>query len=152
MTPPVQAAAPLRAVSGKFRDLGAARIAHWLLTSPAQQSGGPHAGAVAGWIGTDGRADYVYPEITGYYLQWLAWMTRRHGWQPHYVARAEAALAWLTQWLANDRPPTRIYVERPREDWRNNALFTFDLAMVLRGIGAAAHAGLIAPPATVVDR
>jgi len=148
----MQAAAPSGAVSGEFRDLGAARIAHWLLTGPAQQLDGPHAGAVAGWIGADGRAGYVYPEITGYYLQWLAWMTRRHGRQPVYIARAEAALGWLTQWLANDRPPTRIYVDVPREDWRNDALFTFDLAMVLRGIGAAARIGLIAPPATVVDR
>ena len=152
MTAPVQAAAPSRALSGKFRDLGAARIARWLLTGPAQQSDGPHAGAVAGWIGTDGRAGYVYPEITGYYLQWLAWMTRRHGRQPLYAARAEAALGWLNPWLAKDRPPTRIYVGVAREDWRNDALFTFDLAMVLRGTGAAANAGLIAPPATVIDR
>ena len=43
---------------------------------------GDHAGAVAGWIGGDGRADYVYPEITGYFLQWLASMAQRHGAQP----------------------------------------------------------------------
>jgi len=147
----VQAVAASRAASEKFRDLGAARIARWLLTGPAQQSDGPHAGAVGGWIGTDGRAGYVYPEITGYYLQWLAWMTRRHGRQPLYVARAEAAVGWLTQWLADERPPTRIYVVS-RDDWRNDALFTFDLAMVLRGIGAAAKTGLITTPAKVVDR
>ena len=154
MTASVRAAADSRAVSeiSHAYDLGAARVAHWLLSGPAQRVEGAHSGAVAGWVDVDGRADYVYPEITGYFLQWLAWMTRQHGHQLVYVARAEAALGWLNRWLADDRSPTRIYVDAPREDWRNDALFAFDLAMVLRGISAAAQAKLITPPAAVVDR
>lgn len=154
MTATARAAGGQRAASVEPRGLafGAARVARWLLVGPAQQSDGVQAGAVAGWVGAGDRADYVYPEITGYFLQWLAWMSRRHGREQVYVVRAEAAVSWLARWLADDRPLTRIYVNTPREDWRNDARFAFDLAMVLRGIAAAAQAGLVAPPPTLVDR
>ena len=155
MTAPATSAtvSPAAPIERHGRDVDAARVARWLLGSPAQQVGTAHAGAVAGWIGADGQADYVYPEITGYYLKWLAWMTQTHGRQPVYVARAEAALHWLTQWLTTDNvPATRIYINGPREDWRNDALFAFDVAMVLRGIGAAVGARLLASPAFVIER
>ena len=135
------------------RDRVAARIAQWLLLGPAQRTEGAHAGAVAGWIGADGKAEYVYPEITGYFLQWLAWMARSHGRHLAYVARAESALRWVERWLADgNRPSTRLYVDAARDDWRNDALFAFDLAMVLRGIAAAARENLLDAPRTVVDR
>jgi hypothetical protein len=154
MTPARSAAATrAAAIEHQVHDIGAARVARWLLVSPAQQVANAHAGAVAGWIGADGRAEYVYPEITGYYLQWLAWMTQRHGRQPAYVSRAEAALRWLAQWLeADEIPATRIYVVAEREDWRNDALFAFDVAMVLRGIGSAVRARLVPPPDTIVKQ
>jgi hypothetical protein len=155
VTTPLRAASP-RATSANVQGshFGATRIAQWLLVGPAQQADGPHAGAVAGWIDAAGKAEYVYPEITGYFLQWLAWMARSHGRQRAYVARAEAALHWIDErWLAaGPRPPTRIYVDATCDDWRNDALFTFDLAMALRGIGAAAREGLLGAPEAIVDR
>ena len=54
------------------------RIAQWLLGG-VRLSAGPHAGGVAGAIDGDGRPLYVYPEVTGYYLQWLAWMASQQG-------------------------------------------------------------------------
>ena len=54
-------------------------IAEWLLRGPAQLTSGPHAGAVAGLIEAGQRPGYAYPEITGYYLQWLAWRAARNG-------------------------------------------------------------------------
>jgi len=139
-------------VNRRDHDRFAARIAQWLLVGPAQRIEGAHEGAVAGWIDEDGGVEYVYPEITGYFLQWLAWMTQCHGRQPAYVARAESALHWVELWLAGNRPSTRLYVDAAREDWRNGALFAFDLAMVLRGIAAAARENLLDAPQTVVDR
>ena len=37
-------------------------------------------------------------------------------------------------------PPTRMYVRVGIEDWRNEAIFCFDHAMVLRGLASAARA------------
>ena len=50
----------------------AARLRGWLLEGPAQLRTGEHAGGVAGSFDAQGRAGYVYGEITGYYLHWLA--------------------------------------------------------------------------------
>ncbi len=44
----------------------------WLIEGPAQLKSGPEAGAVAGTIESSGAVHYVYGEITGYYLHWLA--------------------------------------------------------------------------------
>jgi len=128
-----------------------ARLVAWLLDGPAQQRAGEHAGAVAGVVRSDGRAEYVYPEITGYYLQWLAWRARDGAPHGPLASRAAAAHAWLATWCADARPLTRVHLA-PVDDWRNHASFTFDVAMALRGIAAAARAGLIEPDARAVAR
>ena len=128
------------------------RIVAWLLHGGAQLRTGDHAGGVAGWLDREGRAEYVYPEITGYYLQWLAWhASRPHADRNALVARAAAAQRWLGVWLTcGAPPPTRLYLRSARPDWRNAATFCFDHAMVLRGLAAAAEQCLIEPDATVV--
>jgi hypothetical protein len=126
-------------------------IAHWLLHGPAQVESGAHAGSVAGAIDAAGRAVYAYPEITGYYLQWLAWRAARHGVSPELAARAAAAQQWLARWITPRGPlPTRIHLDGGNEDWRNTAVFCFDLAMVVRGVGTAARVRLIEPDAVMV--
>ena len=50
----------------------AARMRDWLLGGPAQIRFGAEAGGVAGTLNAAGQPDYVYGEITGYYLHWLA--------------------------------------------------------------------------------
>lgn len=116
-------------------DEGAApeRLRAWLLAGPAQLREGPHEGAVAGVIGAHGDPAYVCPEITGYFLQWLAWRVQAGDDPWPLAARAAAAQAWLARWAASAAPPARVYLV-PRADWRNAGLFQFDLAMVLRGI------------------
>ena len=127
--------------------------ATWLLAGPAQLRAGPHAGAVAGCIDEHGQATYLYPEITGYYLQWLAWRARSHGVVHAERAAALAAQRWLGHWLRLADPPlTRVGVAGPDSDWRNDAVFCFDLAMVLRGLAAAANAGLLEPEPEVVAK
>jgi hypothetical protein len=131
----------------------ARRIERWLLEPGIQQRAGEHAGAVPGNVDAARRADYVYPEITGYYLQWLAWLARRCGRDDALAARAAAAQRWLGAWIgADDAPATRIYLHEAVRDWRNDAAFCFDLAMALRGVAAAHGAALIAAEAALVGR
>jgi len=124
----------------------------WLLDGPAQLSAGPHAGAVAGRVDLSGNAAYVYPEIAGYYLQWLAWRART-GVDPATLAvRASGVQRWLHVWLADRQPPrTRIHFDHAA-DWRNRAVFCFDLAMVLRGLAGASRAGLIRDDLELVEK
>lgn len=126
-------------------------VADWLLDGPAQLRSGPHAGAVAGCASAAGSASYVYPEIAGYYLQWLAWRAQRFGRSDAIAERAAAVQRWLRVWLASGSPPpTRLHLDVVTDDWRNGAVFCFDVAMVLRGLGAAAHARLLVPDAAVI--
>lgn len=120
----------------------AARLRHWLLHGPAQQRDGAHAGGVAGTLDAAGRAQYVYPEITGYYLHWLAEAAPH---EPRAREAAQLALDWSAREFAAGRvPPTRGYFDASVQDWRNDAVFFFDLAMLLRGI-CAVHEAQLAP-------
>ena len=126
-------------------------ISSWLLDGPALVRDGPHAGAVAGVVGTSGTVAYVYPEIAGYYLQWLAWRARDGQDRERLSARAAAVQHWLRVWLADATPPrTRILFAAIGDDWRNGAVFCFDLAMVLRGLASSAQAGIVAVDEAVV--
>ncbi len=125
--------------------------AGWLLKGPAQIGTGPNAGAVAGSIDSDGSATYGYPEITGYYLQWLAWRGRGNATAKAAAPHAAAAQRWLVAWLAHGHPlPMRLHLADGVDDWRNRAAFCFDVAMVARGVAAAAEAGLIDPDPNLV--
>jgi hypothetical protein len=126
-------------------------IAKWLLTGPAQVRTGTHTGGVAGCVAAGGSPNYVYPEIAGYYLQWLAWRAQRFGNSPALADGAAAVQGWLAVWLsASDPPLTRVHLMDADDDWRNRAVFCFDLAMVLRGLAAAARARLLVADTAVV--
>jgi hypothetical protein len=126
--------------------------ADWLLGG-VQLGAGPHAGGVAGAIDGDGRPLYIYPEITGYYLQWLAWTASRRGATPALTQRANAAQRWLASWIGRcDPPETRVHLRAHEAEWRNSASFCFDLAMVLRGVASATAAGLIESDPALVER
>jgi len=124
-------------------------LAAWLL-NVAQSKSGPHAGAVAGCVSISGAPSYVYPEIAGYYLSWLAWRARQDGPSPQLAEHAAGAQRWLARWLAMPGPPTRVHLDGTCEDWRNHARFAFDIAMVLRGLGAAAAVEIVTPDTAVV--
>jgi hypothetical protein len=127
------------------------RIADWLHDGPAQLRGGEHEGGVAGTLDAAGAAAYVYPEIAGYYLQWLAWRARTFGTTPALAARAAGVQRWLAHWLARgDTAPTRVFLDGTTGDWRNDAVFFFDVAMVARGLGSVVEMRLLAPDARVV--
>lgn len=148
MSPTMAPEAPAPAAMSQQHEGG---IAGWLLEGPAQIGTGPHAGAVVGSIDGDGHATYGYPEITGYYLQWLAWRRRNGDSMPLPAPRAMAAQRWLGVWLASGDPlPMRVHLTDGVDDWRNRAAFCFDLAMVVRGLAAAAEGGLLDPDPEIV--
>lgn len=126
----------------------AARMRSWLLHGPAQLRDGAQAGGVAGLIDARGKPRYVYAEITGYYLSWLADMAGTAGADAALVReRARRAIDWTERAFAHagQAPQTRIYLDAAEPDWRNDAVFFFDLAMLLRGVDAADEAGIAQP-------
>jgi hypothetical protein len=136
--------------TGSAARAAASLLRRWLLRGPAQLSDGRHCGGVAGRI-TDGHPDYVYAEITGYFLHWLADLQAV---ESHEVLgeRARRAIDWATRQFARGRvPPTRAYLDAAESDWRNDAVFFFDLAMLLRGLTAVAEAGIETPPDAVFE-
>lgn len=121
-------------------------IENWLLHSDIQISDGVQRGGIAGWLDRDGEPEFVYLEIAGYYLTAMAWLSsgavrsREHA--QTVRRRARFAADWMANLLAKqDVPPTRLYLSQQRTDWRNGAVFSFDLAMAARGLGATMHAG-----------
>jgi hypothetical protein len=135
-TAPVDAA---RATAGRLRE--------WLLQGPAQLRSGDEAGGVAGTIGADGTPRYVYAEITGYYLSWLADVAMDDATET-MRERARLALTWAMRGFGRTGSvlQTRIHLDGGDHDWRNDAIFFFDLAMLLRGVDAAAEARLVDDP------
>jgi len=128
-------------VSAEPDDVAGA-IARWLLGSAIQLPRGEHRGAVAGWLDADGRPSFAYGEITGYFLSWLAFASAAHrsprsvGTDTDLSQRAASAARWLARGeceahLRVARIP--IAVSRD-EDWRDHVGFTFDLAMIWRGV------------------
>src|SRR5579883_1201641 len=131
----------------------AALLRTWLLDGPAQLRSGDQAGGVAGTIGADGKPLYVYAEITGYYLSWLADVSGEAD-ASLLRARVQAALDWAARCFTapGSAPQTRIHLEAVEPDWRNDAVFFFDFAMLLRGVDAAAEAGIAQPDAKLRPR
>jgi hypothetical protein len=126
----------------------ALRLRDTLLHGHAQQQTLRETGAVAGTIGADGVVRYVYGAATGYYLHWLASLDESG---MENCIRAAAAVEWLEQYLQDDTlPPTRIYLTPAVPDWRNHALFAFDLAMIAGGVARATTHDLITLPAPLV--
>lgn len=126
----------------------ASRLQHFLLQGPAQQQKGEHRGAVAGTLKADGSALYVYGEITGYYLHWLSSLpAAAAGVQP----AATAALDWLQRYLhGSELPLTRVYLGESPQDWRNDAVFAFDLAMIAGGMAGISERGFAQLPAALL--
>jgi hypothetical protein len=111
------------------------RIGHWLLHGGPQIRLGPAAGAVAGWLDHTGSPAFAYPEITGYYLTCMAFMKEVGVADPAVKRNANLAVVWLHKIFCEGGPvQTRYYRDPATVDWRNDAMFSFDLAMILRGL------------------
>jgi hypothetical protein len=109
----------------------------WLLFAPIQPVSGPHRGGIAGWLGAGRRPAFVYGEITGYFLTCGRFIAHHDDGRP-LRARLAAAQAWLDAEWRDAPPPTRRYLVPAEPDWRNEAMFSFDCAMMLRGLNGVA--------------
>lgn len=118
------------------------RIKAWLMKAPIQLEKGPHIGGIAGWLDDQNRMDFVYGEITGYYLTFLAWLSRSTRSDLAIQKKMNAALHWFGNFNGNRRAPlTRHYLKPGAGDWRNRLCFSFDLAMMLRGVSMVPREG-----------
>jgi hypothetical protein len=117
-------------------------IEGWLLDSGVQLADGPERGGVAGWLDRDRQPEFVYAEITGYYLVFAAWLAAGGAGSRQRATdglrRGRDAAAWLHRAMQRGPLPTRLYLDRRGRDWRNAATFSFDLAMAARGAGCFA--------------
>jgi len=122
-----------------------ARMTGWLLSAPVLRSSAWGGSGVVNWLipGAPPGRDYdgLYPEIGGYYLQFLAVAaseSHRPGSIEPSIARETAArvVAWLDKCGPDGDPPTLQHRDMTQSDWRNKCLFVFDLAMIVRGLAA----------------
>jgi hypothetical protein len=128
----------------------AKQVEGWLLNPAIQVARGPYAGAIAGWVEADGSPSFAYGEITGYWLTWLSGIAGEHA---ALAPRAAAAVAFLAAaWSRAEPPQTRFYLAAAAPDWRNRAVFSFDMAMILRGLAHAAALIGEGPCAAVAER
>ncbi len=120
-------------------------INRWLTANPVYASPDSKAltGAVAGTVNDHGSPQYWYGEIAGYYLSWAAWLAGQKGalqnaaLPPLLTRLAADVMAWLErEWARQEPPLTRVHANG-KADWRNDYLFSFDLAMILRGVADA---------------
>lgn len=107
-------------------------LTRWLTSAQVLRSVGNGAGT-ANWLWPDGTYDGLYPEIAGYYLQFLSQTPSSSA--PVATARdlAVRVLEWLDKVAPDGAPLTLYHRDMTQSDWRNKCLFAFDIAMILRG-------------------
>jgi hypothetical protein len=105
------------------------RVAHWLETAAVQETRGAGLGGIAGHLDATGRPAFLYGEATGYWLRWASLYA------PNPVRMAAAVEFFARQWSGASPPPTRFGATA---DWRNGAVFSFDLAITAQGLADAA--------------
>jgi len=114
------------------------RIDCWLSHGPVYCA---DSGAVAGVTDDEGVV-YWYGEIAGYYLAYLASLTVESSKTPTFARHAARQVgSWLQLQWADTPGPTRLY-KSANVDWRNDYVFAFDLAMILKGLASIQRCGL----------
>ncbi len=113
-----------------------AAVVDWLLGS-VQLTRGLDEGGVLGWFDPDPSSQFVYGEITGYYLSFLNFLQHAGVKSALLRPKATQSMGWIRRrWLGCSI--TRIYLDGlQNRDWRNSLSFSFDEIMVLRGVYAA---------------
>lgn len=124
------------------------RLERWLLSGQVVRREPGLAGGVISWLDRDGRWNGLYPEIAGYCLLFCTLLADAGQGE----ARARRVAAWLDSIAPDGEPPTIILASGDAEDWRNRALFSFDLAIILRGLLAARSAFPGSVPDGLLDR
>ncbi|MDQ2948700.1 MAG: hypothetical protein M3Y27_22635 [Acidobacteriota bacterium] len=122
------------------RDTLSHSIGKWLFEGLVQIPVGDHGGAITGWLDAVGNPSFLYGEITGYYLTCasFAGATESGGVARERTlnGRVTSAEEWLHGIWSKPPPATRHYLGASSQDWRNDGVFTFDCAMMVRGLSA----------------
>jgi hypothetical protein len=111
-------------------------LKEWLVWRAVERRKSEFHGAVFSWLRKDGSADAAYPEIAGYYLQYLCLHAEPTERRTSLLADVSA---WLSRISASTLPRTLYYFDR-RSDWRTEVQFCFDFAMIARGLSRASRA------------
>ncbi len=123
------------------------KIARWLLSPEIQREEPSHRGGIAGWLNNEGTCDFVYGEMSGYYLSFLAYLHEFPIGGIDVKGKISATLQWIESFLRRGQlPSTRDYLRdrSPQEesDWRCDYRFSFDNAMIWRGAGLCPISGM----------
>lgn len=125
------------ATSARQADIDIARrdLATWLLSPAVALADESGAIGIVNWL--DARLDEhdgLYPEIGGYYLLFLSQVASVDATDQVCRKLAQGVLRWFDRSGVDGAPATiERRCSRP-SDWRNQCLFTFDLAMIVRGM------------------
>jgi hypothetical protein len=110
----------------------------WLLTSGARSTAADpqFSGGFASWFDSDTRSyPYLYPEITGYALTWLAASYRLRP-QPKILAAGIAAADWLLR--HQDRTSAGFPAVLPLKPSpfaeKQHSIYSFDAGVILNGL------------------
>jgi hypothetical protein len=103
------------------------RIFEWINNTAIQSQSGDMSGGIAGQM-REGYISYIYGEITGYWMRWVSQYHKDHD------KISMAVDFYRRNWENCPVPLTRLGAA---DDWRNTAVFSFDLAMMLRGLADA---------------
>jgi hypothetical protein len=111
-------------------------LTQWLLSDDVQMRTGPETGGVLGWFEEPSPKRFLYPEVTGYYLTFLAFLSQQGRRRDAFQQYAQLAADWLDRRCAGEMPEAaRVYMHGDESsDWRRGFCFSFDLAMIWRGI------------------
>jgi len=123
----------LQLASGNFDCLF---LDSWLEREAVVARAGLQKGAVAGAVSADGKPLYWYSEIAGYYLSYLASRAANSLENQVCLKQLSVLVASYQEkiWSTSVAPLTRAYTPSHTFDWRNQGLFLFDIAMLLRGL------------------
>lgn len=127
-------------------------ISGWLLSEPVLRPVESGAGVV-NFLNPDGVWDGLYPEICGYYLQFASRAALAADDDAPYRSAAAQVVTWLDAAGGPDAQPLTLYHrDMAQSDWRNQCLFAFDLAIILRGLASAEARWPGSVPIALVDR
>ena len=133
-------------------DVALRGVSDWLRSEPVvrpQEIGA----SVVNFIGPDGVWDGLYPEICGYHLQFAANAAPTMGDDAPFRSAATRVIAWLDAAGGPDAQPLTLYHrDMAQSDWRNQCLFAFDLAIILRGLASAEARWPGSVPTVLADR
>jgi hypothetical protein len=98
-----------------------------------------NSNGMVGWLlPNSDQWEFLYPEITGYYLSWLSCISTDavgcSDMQIMIERQQTRHVDWLRSIVTQDSIFATRYYKTKTSDWRNEAIYSFDIAMILKGL------------------